>query len=385
MTDILLPMANRSVELLQLRPPAALNVSSTPPRSRSVYAAAHVVADGWLACATSGTEAVDWDATMALRHDLWSLGLGVAESMDTAQRGMGLDWPGARELALRTLAEAGDVGGRVVVGVGTDQLTSAAPTLSQIRDAYLEQVQTVEAAGGQVVLMASRDLARVADGPGAYRAVYDEVLSSATRPVVLHWLGTAFDPALAGYWGHDEPKAALDDVLGLIDDHLDTVAGIKVSLLDPALEMSLRERLSPPARAFTGDDFNYVDLIVGDGVHSSDALLGAFAAIAPFASAAFARLDDGDEAGFRDILGPTQALSRLVFAAPTQYYKVGVAWLAYLNGKQDHFRMIGGLESGRSLLHLADLVRAADAIGLFDDPALTARRARTYFSAHGIG
>lgn len=386
MATVLLPTDDRSSTPLQLGEPADLAVASTPPTSRRVYAAAHVVADPWQASAVSGSEAIDWDATLALRHDLWSLGLGLAESMDTAQRGMGLDWRGARELALRSLREAATVGGQVVVGVTTDQLDpAAAPTLMQVRDAYLEQVETIEAAGGHVVLMASRHLARAADGPGAYRAVYDEVLSAASRPVVLHWLGTAFDPALAGYWGHDEPLAAVESVVALIGDHLDTVEGIKVSVLDPALEIALRERIPSPARVFTGDDYNYVDLIAGDGSYTSDALLGAFAALGPFASAAFARLDVDDEAGFREILGPTQALSRLIFAAPTQYYKVGVAWLAYLNGKQDHFRMLGGLESGRSLVHLADLVRAADAIGLFCDPDLTARRAGVFFGAHGIG
>jgi hypothetical protein len=386
MATVLLPAADRSTVPLRLRAPASLQVQSTPPTSRRVYAAAHVVADAWQACTMSGPEAIDWDATLALRHELWSLGLGVAESMDTAQRGMGLDWPGARELALRTLAEAGQVGGKVVVGVSTDQLApTATPTLIQVRDAYIEQLHTIEAAGGEAVLMASRQLAQVADGPAAYRRVYDEVLAAATRPVILHWLGTAFDADLAGYWGYDEPKAAIGTVLGLIEDHLDAVAGIKVSVLDPALEIMLRERIPAPARVFTGDDYNYVDLIAGDATFSSDALLGAFAAIGPFASAAFARLDRGDEAGFRDILGPTQALSRLIFAAPTQYYKVGVAWLTYLSGKQDHFRMLGGLESGRCLTHLADLIRAADAIGLFSDPELTAHRAGAYFRAHGIG
>ncbi len=231
--------------------------------------------------------------------------------------------------------------------------------------------------------MASRDLARAAGGPDDYLAVYDEVLSSATRPVVLHWLGSVFDPALAGYWGFEEPGGAGHRAA----DHRRSPghrARHQGFLLDPALEIALRERMPAPVRVFTGDDYNYVDLIAGDGTHTSDALLGAFAAISPFASAAFARLDDGDEQGFRDILGPTESLSRLLFAAPTQYYKVGVAWLAYLNGKQDHFRMLGGFETGRSLTHLAELVRAADAIGLFTDPDLTAARASAYFAVHGL-
>jgi hypothetical protein len=384
MVSLLLPAADHATNRLLLNEPARLDVRSTPPTSRAVYAAAHVVADPLRASTADHGDAIDWDATLRLRHDLWSLGLGVAESMDTAQRGMGLDWPSAKELALRTLAEARSVGGRVVVGIGTDQLTTPTPSLHEIRDAYIEQIDAIESAGGEVVLMASRDLARAATGPDDYLAVYDAVLASATRPVVLHWLGAMFDPALAGYWGFDEPRTAMDTVVQIITNHLSTVRGIKMSLLDPALEIELRNRIPEPARVFTGDDFNYVDLIAGDGNRSSDALLGAFAAIAPYASAAFGRLDDGDEQGFRDILGPTEALSRLVFAAPTQYYKVGVAWLTYLNGRQDHFRMIGGFETGRSLEHLADLVRAGDAIGLFTDPDHTAARASAYFAVHGL-
>ncbi|MCU1701551.1 MAG: hypothetical protein JWR34_7614 [Mycobacterium sp.] len=384
MVSLLLPAADHAVNRLLLNEPARLDVRSTPPASRAVYAAVHVVADPLRASTADRGDAIDWDGTLRLRHDLWSLGLGVAESMDTAQRGMGLNWVAAKKLALRTLAEARSVGGRVVVGVGTDQLTTGSPSLHEICDAYIEQVEAVESAGGEVVLMASRDLARAATGPDDYLAVYDTVLASATRPVVLHWLGAMFDPALTGYWGFTEPRAAMDTVVRIITNHVRAVRGIKVSLLDPLLEIELRDRILEPARVFTGDDFNYVDLIAGDGNRSSDALLGAFAVIAPFASAAFARLDAGDEKGFRDILGPTEALSRLVFAAPTQYYKVGVAWLAYLNGRQDHFRMIGGFETGRSLEHLAELVRAGDAIGLFADPALTAARASAYFAVHGL-
>jgi hypothetical protein len=384
MVALLLPTADHSTSRLLLNEPARLDVRATPPTSRAVYAAAHVVADPLRASATDHGAFIDWDATMRLRHDLWSLGLGVAESMDTAQRGMGLGWSTAKELALRTLAEARSVGGRVVVGIGTDQLTTPTPTLTEIRDAYIEQVEAIESAGGEVVLMASRDLARAAGGPNDYLAVYDAVLASATRPVVLHWLGSMFDPSLTGYWGFTQPEAAMDTVVQIITDHLPIVRGIKVSLLDPALEVALRARLPKPARVFTGDDFNYVDLIAGDGTQSSDALLGAFAVVAPFASAAFARLDAGDEQGFRSVLGPTEALSRLVFAPPTQYYKVGVVWLAYLTGRQDHFRMIGGFETGRSLEHLADLVRASDAIGLFPDPDRTAARASAYFAVHGL-
>ncbi|MGV9863935.1 dihydrodipicolinate synthase family protein [Rhodococcus koreensis] len=384
MASIVLPDLDRSTGTLVLGTPARLDTRSTAPTSRAVYAASHVIADPLRASAENAADQIDWDATLQLRHDLWSLGLGVAESMDTAQRGMGLDWAGARELAVRTLTEAKSVGGRVVVGVATDQLKTDSPSLEEIRDAYLEQVETIESAGGEVVLMASRHLARAAGGPDDYLSVYDAVLAAATRPVVLHWLGSVFDPALDGYWGYSDPSEAMDTVLQIIDNHRERVRGIKVSLLDPALEIALRRRMPDGVRVFTGDDYNYVDLIAGDGTHTSDALLGAFAALGPFASAAFARLDDGDEQGFRNILGPTETLSRLLFAAPTQYYKVGVAWLAYLGGKQDHFRMIGGFETGRSLTHLAELVRAADAIGLFTDPDFTAARASAYFAVHGI-
>jgi hypothetical protein len=383
-TEVKLPNADGSLTMASISDPAPLVVASAPPTSRRVYAAGHIVADPLRACADSSNAHIDWDATLRLRHQLWELGLGVAESMDTAQRGMGLGWGNARLLAERTLAEAATVGGRVVVGIGTDQIANVTATLAEISDAYSEQIAAIEAAGGETVMMASRHLARVAKGPEDYLTVYDAVLSAATRPVILHWLGTAFDPALAGYWGFDQPKDAMDSVASLIAGHIDTVRGIKVSLLDPELEIQLRESVPAPARVFTGDDFNYVDLIVGDGLRHSDALLGAFSAIPRFASAGFARLDAGDTEGFRAILDPTVPLSRLVFAAPTQYYKVGVAWLAYLDGRQDGFRMIGGFESGRSLLHLAELVRTAGGIGLFTDPDSTAHRAEAYFVSHGV-
>lgn len=385
MPAITMPDADGRLVTHSLGEPARLTTASTAPRSRSVYAAAHVVADPLRASAAGGPGQIDWDATLALRQDLWSLGLGVAEAMDTSQRGMGLDWPAARELATRTLRAAQDAGGRVVVGIGTDQLESAEPELAAIGAAYSEQIATVEALGGQSVMMASRHLARAADGPDDYLRIYDQVLTAATRPVVLHWLGEVFDPSLAGYWGHSDPVAAMDTVATVIADHTDKVHGIKVSLLDPAREIELRRRVPAGVRVFTGDDYNYVDMIAGDAHGHSDALLGAFAALGPFASAAFACLDQGDTAGFRDILAPTEPLSRLIFASPTQYYKVGVAWLAYLNGRQSHFRMIGGFETGRSLLHLTDLIRAADQIGLFTDPERTAHTAATYFAAQGIG
>jgi hypothetical protein len=383
MATVTLPTADGSTRQIHLAEPAQLTTQAEAPRSRAVYAATHVVADPRFACAAGAPCDIDWEATLGLRREIWSLGLGVAESMDTAQRGMGLNWPAARELAQRTLSEARAVGGRVVVGVGTDQLAGDA-SLAQIRDAYIEQVSIIEEAGGEVVMMASRQLARTAECPADYVRVYNEVLSAAQHSVVLHWLGAIFDPSLNGYWGFDDPKDAMDVVVNLIAEHRDTVRGIKVSLLDPGLEIRLRELIPAPARVFTGDDFNYTDLIAGDGRSSSDALLGAFAAVAPYASAAFSRLDAGDELGFRAILAPTEPLSQLIFAAPTRYYKVGIAWLAYLNGKQAHFRMLDGFETRRSLLHLAELVGAADSIGLFGDPEFTAHRVRAYFGVHGI-
>lgn len=384
MTQILLPDRNGSMRPLTMSAPAALQTCAAAPTSRSVYAAAHVVADPLRAASDGAPDQIDWDATLRLRHEIWALGLGVAEAMDTAQRGAGLSWEDAARLTERTLAEARQVGGRVVVGAATDQLSEPRPSLPRIRDAYAEQIATIEGYGGDTVMMASRQLAAVATSAEDYLGLYDAVLGGATRPVVLHWLGEAFDPALAGYWGHRDPADALETVLEVIGTHPGRVRGIKTSVLDPGLEIELRRRVPAGVRVFTGDDFNYVDLIAGDGDRHSDALLGAFAAVPRFASAAFARLDAGDPAGFRRILNPTEGLSRLIFEAPTRFYKVGVAWLAYLDGRQDHFKMINGFETGRSLLHLADLTRAADAIGLFNNPDLAAHRATRYFAGQGI-
>lgn len=386
MTFLVLPDSDGNLSHVELAAPAALATASAPPTSRAVYAAAHVVADPLRACAAGpGLEQIDWDATLELRRRLWSLGLGVAESMDTAQRGF-VECPQGQFASSGPVeSHAARRGGEVVVGVATDQIESPTADLGRIRDAYLEQISDIESAGGAVVMMASRHLARAAHGPDDYAKVYGEVLAQTNRPVILHWLGSMFDPALTGYWGHDEPKAAMATVIDIIGTHVDRVRGIKVSLLDAALETQLRELIPAPARVFTGDDFNYVDLIAGDGTRHSEALLGAFAAVPRFASAAFARLDAGDTTGFREILEPTLPLSRLVFSTPTQYYKVGVAWLTYLDGGQKHFRMLKGLESGRNLLHLAELVRVAGGLGLFSDPDLAAHRASALFAVQGIG
>lgn len=382
MNTIDLPTLAGQHRTIKLAVPADLETSSTPPTSRTVYAAGHVVADPLLASAASS--AIDWDATLKIRHELWGLGLGIAESMDTAQRGMGLGSKEALTLARRTLAEARAVGGLVVVGIATDQLAPGPHPLNDIADAYIEQLAEIEDAGGSVVMMASRHLALSAKGPDDYLEVYDKVLDAAKRPVILHWLGSMFDPALEGYWGHNSIPNASDTVLRLIESKKDKVAGIKISLLDKDHEISFRRRLPAGVRLFTGDDFNYADLIAGDEHGHSDALLGAFAAVPRFASAAFARLDQGDVAGFRQILEPTVPLSRLIFEAPTQYYKVGVVWLSYLTGWQSHFRMLAGFESGRSLVHLADLFESANSIGLFPDPEASATRASAYFRAQGL-
>ncbi|WP_284752290.1 dihydrodipicolinate synthase family protein [Arthrobacter sp. efr-133-R2A-120] len=383
LTTIQLPAASGRHRTLELAQPATLETLTAPPTSRVAYAAGHVVADP-LRSGAGSPAAIDWDATLQLRHSLWNLGLGVAESMDTAQRGMGLGPAIALELARRTLAEAKSVGGSVVVGIATDQLDAAPHSLEEITDAYIEQLGEIEAVGGSVVMMASRHLARTASGADDYFNVYGKVLDAATRPVILHWLGSMFDPSLEGYWGAPTIADASETVLALIRAKREKVAGTKISLLDKDHEISFRRRLPAGVRLFTGDDFNYADLIAGDEQGHSDALLGAFAAVPRFASAAFAKLDKGDVVGFRDILEPTVPLSRLIFETPTQYYKVGVVWLSYLTGWQSHFRMVAGLESGRSILHLADLFDAANGIGLFPEPDLSAARATAYFRAQGL-
>jgi len=381
---IRLPRPDRTIEDYAL---CGQPVVVPPPGSRFnrvAYAAGHVVfdplapSDPWVA------PVIDWDRTVAFREHLWGLGLGIAEAMDTAQRGMGFGWNMALELIRRTMAAAGP--DRLVAsGCGTDQLDPAAThTLDEVVAAYEEQMEAVEACGSRVVLMASRALARAARGPDDYRAVYDRLLRQAGRPVVLHWLGTMFDPQLSGYWGHDGFAGAEDVVAGIIADHAAKVDGIKISLLDAGKEVSLRARLPDGVKMFTGDDFNYVDLIEGDGARHSHALLGAFDAIAPAAAAGLSCLAAGDRDGYRKVLEPTEALSRHLFAAPTQFYKTGVVFMAYLNGHQDHFTMVAGLESARSTLHLAEIFRLADRANLLSDPARAVRRMQAVLAVRGI-
>ncbi|MFF8836643.1 dihydrodipicolinate synthase family protein [Streptomyces sp. NPDC015130] len=363
--------------------PLAPSGGTGPLTSRTVFSAAHVVADPYADTTPDYPAAVDWDATLAFRRHLWSHGLGVAEAMDTAQRGMGLDWTGAAELIRRSAAEAKAVGGRIACGVGTDQLTAPAD-LAGVRKAYEEQLSLVEETGSQAILMASRALAAAADGPDDYLDLYGHLLRQASEPVVLHWLGPMFDPALEGYWGSADLDAATETFLDVIAAHPDKVDGIKVSLLDARREVELRRRLPDGVRCYTGDDFHYPELIAGDEQGFSHALLGIFDPLAPLAAAAVRTLDTGDVAGFRAVLDPTVELSRHLFETPTRFYKTGVVLLAWLAGHQDHFTMVGGLHSARSLPHLARAYELADGLGLFPDPALAESRMRSLLTVHGV-
>jgi hypothetical protein len=359
---------------------------------RIAYSAAHVVADPRAAIDPWLQAAVDWDATIAYRQRLWSLGLGVAEAMDTAQRGMGLDWPTSLELIRRSLDAARDVPGALVAsGCGTDHLAPEdVKSVDDVIRGYDEQMAAIEKLGGRLIVMASRALARVATGPADYERVYDHILRQAKQPVILHWLGDMFDPALAGYWGSADTDKAMDTALGVIAANPSKVDGIKISLLDKDKEIAMRRRLPAGVRMYTGDDFNYAELVAGDGAGSepthgkSDALLGIFDAIAPAAAAALGELAQGNLERFHAILGPTVPLSRHIFAAPTRFYKTGVVFMAWLNGHQDHFTMVGGQQSTRSLPHLAELFRLADAADLLEQPDLAVRRMKTLLSLHGI-
>ncbi|MEV6245551.1 dihydrodipicolinate synthase family protein [Streptomyces sp. NPDC051742] len=362
--------------------PLALTATG-PLTSRTVFSAAHVVADPYADTSPDSPAAVDWDATLAFRRHLWSQGLGVAEAMDTAQRGMGLDWNGAAELIRRSAAEARGVGGLIACGVGTDQLTGPAG-LADVRKAYEEQLALVEETGSQAILMASRALAAAASGPEDYLDLYGHLLRQASEPVILHWLGPMFDPALEGYWGSADLDAATETFLDVIKAHPDKVDGIKVSLLDARREVELRRRLPEGVRCYTGDDFHYPELIAGDEQGFSHALLGIFDPLAPLAADAVRTLDTGDVEGFRATLDPTVALSRHLFQTPTRFYKTGVVLLAWLAGHQDHFTMVGGLQSARSLPHLARAYELADGLGLFPDPALAEARMRSLLTVYGV-
>jgi hypothetical protein len=382
---IKLPTVDRSLETWSVREPGRFERPARP-FTRVAYAAAHVVADPWSAQEPWLSAAVDWDATIAYRRHLWSWGLGVAEAMDTAQRGMGMDWPASLELIRRTLDAARDVPGALVgAGAGTDHLVpNPGLTPAQVIAAYEEQCAAVEKLGGRIVLMASRALAACAKSPDAYGLVYDRVLSQVKEPVIIHWLGEMFDPALAGYWGCRDHAAAMDICADVLKRNAAKVDGIKVSLLDKDKEIALRRRLPAGVRMYTGDDFNFAELIEGDGEGYSDALLGIFDAIAPAASSALSARAANDRTAYHEILAPTVPLSRHIFKAPTRFYKTGVVFMAYLNGLQDHFTLVGGQESARSTLHLAELFRLADAAGLLAEPERAAGRMRHVMAARGV-
>ncbi|MEU1531558.1 dihydrodipicolinate synthase family protein [Streptomyces fagopyri] len=379
---VLLPDPTGGVRRYEPRAEPLALTAGPPFTSRTVFSAAHVVADPYADVSPDSPAAVDWDATLAFRRHLWSHGLGVAEAMDTAQRGMGLDWPGAAELIRRSAAEAEAAGGRIVCGAGTDQITAG--SLAEVRAAYEEQLALVEGTGAQAVLMASRALTAAARGPEDYLDVYGQLLRQASRPVVLHWLGPMFDPALEGYWGSSDLDAATDVFLDVVAARPDKVDGVKVSLLDARREVGLRRRLPPGVRCYTGDDFHYPELIAGDEQGFSHALLGVFDPLGPLAAEAVRVLDTGDAKGFRELLDPTVELSRHLFQPPTRFYKTGVVLLAWLAGHQRHFTMVGGLQSARSLPHLGRAYELADGLGLFPDPALAAERMKNLLALYGV-
>lgn len=386
MATLSLPTFDRRLESYTTSPApsrAAWNGEAFP---RVAFSAAHVVADPLADNDPWVSSPIDWDATIRYRQYLWDLGLGVAEAMDTAQRGMGLGWTEARELIARSLEAARERSGALIAcGAGTDHLVPGPDvTIDDIIRAYDEQIEAVEALGGRIILMASRALAAAAKGPDDYVRVYDHVLREASEPVIIHWLGEMFDPALAGYWGSDDHGTAMETCLDVIAAHSAKVDGIKISLLSKEKEIVMRRRLPEGVRMYTGDDFNYAELIAGDEQGYSDALLGIFDAIAPAASAALAALGRGSENEFFDILEPTVPLSRHIFKAPTRFYKTGVVFLAYLNGLQDHFVMVGGQQSARSILHFAELFRLADKAGVLIEPERSAERMKRLLTVHGI-
>ncbi|HEV2564645.1 MAG TPA: dihydrodipicolinate synthase family protein [Microvirga sp.] len=384
--SIRLPQADRSLETYKLSAPKSFPDKVSGPMNRIAFSAAHVVADPLADADPWLQAAIDWDKTIAYRERLWDLGLGVAEAMDTAQRGMGLDWPTSLELIRRSVGAAKARGDALVFsGAGTDHLApEAARSIDDVIRAYEEQFAAIEAVGGRIILMASRALARVAKSADDYVKVYDRILSQAKEPVIIHWLGDMFDPALAGYWGTADLDAAMDTCVAIINANASKVDGVKISLLDKDKEIAMRRRLDERVRMYTGDDFNYAELIAGDEQGYSHALLGIFDAIAPAASSALVSLAAGNLDAFHEALAPTVPLSRHIFRAPTRFYKTGVVFMAYLNGHQDHFTMVGGQESARSTLHLAELFRLADRAGLLRDPDLAVERMRFVMATHGV-
>ena len=368
---------------IELREPGTWPEHPEPYRSRVAFAAAHVVADPLGENVPGAPAVIDWDTTLAFRRSLFRYGFGVAEAMDTAQRNMGLDWTAVQELVRRSAKQAEECGARIASGAGTDH-RGTLTSVSDVVDAYLEQIEFVQGTGSQVILMASRHLAKLATGPEDYLRVYDALLGQVRDPVILHWLGEAFDPQLRGYWGSTDIPVATDTFLQVIRAHAGKVDGVKVSLLSAEHEIGLRARLPAGVRLYTGDDFNYPELIRGDGTHHSDALLGALAAVAPAASAALTALDAGDLDRYDAEMAPTLPLSRHIFAAPTFHYKTGIAFMSWLTGQQPGFTMVGGLQSARSIVHLSTLFALANEARLLPDPALAAHRLNLWLESAGV-
>ncbi|HDG9791082.1 TPA: dihydrodipicolinate synthase family protein [Raoultella planticola] len=387
MLNIHLPTLQGTITDYQLVTTEERPTVITPAFNRIAYAAAHVVIDpqhqgaDWL-----NNPRIDWDSTLAYRHHLWRLGFNIAEAMDTAQRGMGVSWEIAKELIIRSLQEAQTVpGADLAAGVGTDQLEAAhATTLEQVIAAYEEQMELVEKHNGKIILMASRALAKVAKTPQDYLAVYNRLLEQSHDKIILHWLGEMFDPALTGYWGSPDFAAAADTVLEIIANNVDKVEGIKISLLSKEKEVAFRKRLPSQVKMYTGDDFNYPELIAGEDGHYSHALLGIFDAIAPVAAAALNELAQGNSGEYYRLMNPTVALSREIFKAPTQYYKAGIVFLAWLNGHQSHFSMAGGMQAAREISHYAEIFRLADQAGLLQNPQLATRRMKNLLTVYGL-
>lgn len=402
MTTLTLPSVGGGLYTRALAEPVTWRRPTSPLTSRRVYAAAHVIPKVTANNVEGAAVALDWDSTLAFRRELWSYGLGVADAMDTAQRGMGLDWAASQQLIRSSGAEAAAivadaapaVAGKSVrdllaAGAGTDHLDldtvpSGTAGLKRITDAYREQMDVVQSSGAKVIIMASRALARIATCPEDYLRVYSTLLKEADQPVVLHWLGPMFDPALDGYWGISDQEGATEVFLDLIALHPEKIDGVKVSLLDSGHEKRLRSRLPESVRLYTGDDFNYPELISGDGIRHSDALLGIFAAIHPAASSAVQAYDAGNADEARAILDSTRDLGLHIFASPTVYYKTGVAFLAWLNGHQPGFQMVSGLQSSRSVLHLCRIVELADEASLLVNPDLAASRMRSFLTVKGV-
>ena len=384
MTTIQLPDASGNL--------AAYALSGTPipvrkpvnTFNRIVFSAAHVVANPYADIDVSSESAIDWERTMAYRRHLAGLGLGIAEAMDTAQRGMGLTWEQSLLLIQKTTEELSDFNVPIYSGCGTDQLRpGAAKDIGAVQAAYLKQLHAIQRIGGKVILMSSRALAQVARSPQDYLDVYRKVLNECNHKVVLHWLGDMFDPTLAGYWGHSSLDAAMEVALEVIHESPSKIDGIKISLLDKQREIDMRRRLPAGVKMYTGDDFNYPELIAGDEQGFSHALLGIFDAIAPAASVALDQLAAGNRQGFLDTLEPTVALSRRIFGAPTRFYKTGVVFLAYLNGHQDHMVMLAGHQAMRPLPYFVDIFKMAEAAGLLRDPDFACARMKAWLAVHG--